>query len=48
MDKNKGELLHTLPTEFGHSGSPIIVKDAGGNLVIIAIHKGAVRKKKTN
>ena len=44
IDEKKGELKHTLATEAGHSGAPIIWKRGNGALKIIGIHKGVAKE----
>lgn len=47
INEDKGEILHTISTVEGQSGSPILLIDQGNEMSIIGLHKGGIRREET-
>ena len=43
--KDQDDIVHTISTEPGQSGAPLLIKDSSNNLRIVGVHKGGVKTK---
>ena len=41
--KEQSDIVHTISTEPGQSGAPILIEDSSNNFRIVGVHKGGVK-----